>query len=279
LHLGSLVAATGSFLDARRCGGRWLLRIEDLDHARNQPGAADAIVATLQAFGLRHDGEVVRQSARLPLYRAALDELERHRLLFACACSRREIAAVAAPGDEPRCVGRCRELGLDPQGAALRVDLRGLPALALTDRSGREVRFDPGVQTDVVVRRRDGVVAYQLAVVVDDAAQGITDVVRGGDLLSSTGWQLALQHALGLPTPRYLHLPVITESDGSKLAKSRHSLALAADAAPSLILQALELLGQPPPPAAACHAPEALWDWAIAHWDPSRATRRVAVGA
>jgi glutamyl-Q tRNA(Asp) synthetase len=256
-----------------------LLRIEDLDRARLQPGAEEAIVKTLQAFGLRHDGPVVRQSARLAAYDAALGELARHGLLFACGCSRREIAAAAAIGEESRCVGRCRELDLEPGGAALRVDLGRLPQLAATDRSGREIRFDPQAQTDVVVRRRDGVVAYQLAVVVDDAAQGITDVVRGGDLLSSTAWQLALQHALGLATPRYLHLPVITEPDGSKLAKSRRSLPLAAQAAPALILRALELLEQPPPPASAHHAPEALWDWAIAHWDPSRASRRAEVAA
>lgn len=145
------------------------------------------------------------------------------------------------------------------------------------DRSGRTIDFDPAIQTDVVVRRRDGVVAYHLATVVDDAAQGVTDVVRGGDLLASTGWQLGLQQALGLPTPRYLHLPVVTEPDGSKLSKSRRALPLDARAAPALLRRALELLGQAAPPCTDDLA--TLWQAAVGRWDPDAACRESEVRA
>lgn len=284
LHLGSLVAATGSYLDARHGGGRWLLRIEDLDTARNLPGAESSILATLQSFGFRPDGEVQRQSERLPCYFAALETLAARGLIFHCGCSRRDIAVAAAvagagAGDEPRCVGHCRQRRADPAQAAVRVSLRELAPMCLRDRSGREIRFDPAVHTDVIVQRRDGVIAYQLAVVVDDAAQGISDVVRGGDLLPSTAWQLALQQALALPTPRYLHLPVVTEPDGSKLAKSRRSLPLDPASAPAQLCRALALLGQPAPPAPHRGTLDALWDWAIARWDPEAATARAEVRA
>ena len=215
-------------------------------------------------------------------YFAALEKLAATGLIFHCGCSRRDIAAAAAvagAGDEPRCVGHCRERRVDPAQAAVRASLRDLAPMCLRDRSGREIRFDPAVHTDVVVRRRDGVIAYPLAVVVDDAAQGISDVVRGGDLLPSTAWQLALQQALTLPTPRYLHLPVVTEPDGSKLAKSRRSLPLDPAAAPAQLCRALALLGQPAPPAPCRGTLEALWDWAIARWDPQAATARAEVRA
>ena len=149
----------------------------------------------------------------------------------------------------------------------------------LRDRSGRDVHFDPALHTDVVVRRRDGVIAYQLAVVVDDADQGVTDVVRGGDLLSSTPWQLGLQQALGLLPPRYLHLPVVVEPGGAKLAKSRRALPLEAAAAPSLLRRALELLGQPAPDASAADDVESIWPMAIARWDPTAASQVAEVAA
>lgn len=279
LHLGSLVAAAGSYLDARsRPHGRWLLRIEDLDFARNLPGAEQSIIAALRIFGFRHDGEVARQSARLPQYEAALARLEDAGLLFNCTCSRREISA-AGLGDEPRCIADCRRRGHAPGGAALRVRLEGLQPREVRDRSGRSIRFDPRTQADVVVRRRDGVIAYQLAVVVDDAAQGVTDVVRGGDLLGATGWQLALQQALSLPTPRYLHLPVVTEPGGGKLAKSRRSLPLDTGAAPALLYRALQLLGQAPPEGLERSGLAATWEWALAHWDPRAAARHHEVVA
>jgi glutamyl-Q tRNA(Asp) synthetase len=272
LHLGSLVAAVGSYLDARSAGGRWQLRIEDLDTARNVPEADTTILRTLQSFGFRIDGEVVRQSDRLALYDSAIAALARQGLVFHCRCSRREIAA-AGLGEEPRCVSGCRSRSWGPADAAIRVALDSLPAQHVLDRSGREIRFDPGSHTDVVIRRRDGVTAYVLAVVVDDAAQGITDVVRGGDLLPGTAWQLALQQALGLPVPRYLHLPVVVEPGGAKLAKSRRALPLDAASAPALLGRALQLLGQPAPETGAAHDVDSIWPTAIARWDPSAASR------
>jgi glutamyl-Q tRNA(Asp) synthetase len=278
LHLGSLVAAVGSYLDARSAGGHWLLRLEDLDTARNVDGADTAIVDTLCAFGFRIDGEVVRQSLRLPRYEAAIAALQRRGLLFHCRCSRRDIAA-AGLGDEPRCVGGCRSRSGDPAHCAIRVALDRLAECRLRDRSGRDIHFDPLVHTDVVIRRRDGVVAYHLAVVVDDAEQGVTDVVRGGDLLASTPWQIGLQQALSLPQPRYLHLPVVVEPGGAKLAKSRRALPLDAASAPALLHRALALLGQRIPDADPAGDVESLWRTAIARWDPVAASRVAEVTA
>ncbi len=278
LHLGSLVAAVGSYLDARSTGGRWLVRLEDLDTARLVDGADQAILGTLRAFGFRIDGDVVRQQHRLPLYESAIADLRRRRLVFHCRCSRREIAA-AGLGDEPRCVGRCRDRSWGPSDAAVRVALDRLAACHLRDRSGRDIHFDPGVHTDLVVRRRDGVIAYPLAVVVDDADQGVTDVVRGGDLLPSTPWQVALQQALRLPTPRYLHLPVVVEPGGAKLAKSRRALPLDAATAPALLCRALALLGQAPCDPDTAGQVDLIWPGAIARWDPAAASRATQVTA
>jgi glutamyl-Q tRNA(Asp) synthetase len=273
------VAAAGSYLDARHSGSRWLLRLEDLDTARLVAGADAAILQTLDAFGFRIDGEVLRQSARQAHYEAAIARLQQAGLTFLCRCSRREIAA-AGLGEEPRCVGDCRRQPSGSAGAgALRVALDGLQERRVRDRSGREIQFDPHHHTDVVVRRRDGVIAYQLAVVVDDAAQGVTDVVRGGDLLPSTAWQLALQQALSLDTPRYLHLPVVVEPGGAKLAKSRRAVPLDPAAAPALLRQALSLLGQPPPDVPGSGGLDALWAASIARWDPAAASQRTEVCA
>lgn len=277
LHLGSLVAATGSYLDARHQGGRWLVRLEDLDTPRIVAGADAAILQTLSDFGFRTDGPVVRQSKRLALYESALSRLTQRGLVFRCRCSRREIAA-AGLSDEPRCIGDCRRQSQHDGDGSLRVALESLPPREVRDRSGREIRFDPTVHTDVVVRRRDGVIAYQLAVVIDDAEQSVSDVVRGGDLLGSTTWQLGLQSALSLPTPRYLHLPLVVEPDGTKLAKSRRSVPLATGAAPFLLRRALQLLGQPSPTVAASDL-EATWQSAITAWDPAAASRSAEVPA
>lgn len=279
LHLGSLVAAVGSYLDARSHGGaRWLLRIEDLDTARVSPGAERAILEALTAFGLRHDATIEHQSERLAHYDAALARLASAGLLFHCGCTRREISA-AGLGDEPRCIADCRQRVLPAEGTAVRLRLESLPATEVLDRSGQRIRFDPAVHTDVVVRRRDGVIAYHLAVVVDDAAQGVTDVVRGGDLLSATGWQIAIQRALQATTPRYLHLPVVVEPGGQKLAKSRRSVPLDAASAPALLWRALQLLGQSPPPSIQARGLTTIWDWALAHWDPAAASLQPEVVA
>ncbi len=232
LHLGSLVAALGSWLFARAKGGRWLVRMEDLDTPRVVPGAADDILRTLERFGLTWDGEVVFQSRRLALYDRAFEDLLRRKEIYACACSRADIArAASAParGDESGAVypGTCRS-GLPPGKTARAFRFRVPPGLftfkdLLFGSLSEEVSLSVG---DFVVKRADGPYAYQLAVVVDDAAQGVTEVVRGADLLDSTARQIALQRALGLPTPSYAHLPLVVGPDGKKLGKRDGALAL-----------------------------------------------------
>jgi glutamyl-Q tRNA(Asp) synthetase len=231
LHAGSLVAALASWLDARAHGGTWLVRIEDLDAPRSVAGAAEAIVAQLDRLGLHADGDVVRQSDRTARYQAALGRLVELGRAYPCACSRRDLALAAlAPGAESAdgermYPGRCRNgLGGRPaRSMRLRVESSpgsGDAVVAWHDRRlGARQEDVARTVGDFVLQRADGVFAYQLAVVVDDAAQGVTDVVRGEDLAGSTARQIVLQRMLALPTPRYLHTPLVLGDDGSKLSK------------------------------------------------------------
>ncbi len=235
LHAGSLVAAMASWLDARAHGGRWLLRMEDLDEPRNVPGAAEAILATLARFGFVSDGPVTWQSRRHAAYADAFERLRAAGHVYGCACTRREIAqALAAAGVrndrhvEPVYPGTCRE-GLPPGRAprAWRARVDSTP-VRWTDRYDGVERIEslPQGCGDFVLLRADGIWAYQLAVVVDDGAAGVTDVVRGADLAGSTARQLRLQQWLGLPRPRYLHVPVVVGDDGEKLSKQNGARAL-----------------------------------------------------
>ncbi len=229
IHLGSLVAAVGSWLFARREGGQWLVRMEDLDTPRVVAGSADEILRALERYGLTWDGNVVYQSQRTALYDEALRLLRERHLVYDCGCSRADLlrAASAPLGREPVYPGTCRN-GLPPGRVARAIRFRA-PDIGLTfdDTVAGHVEENVAADTgDFVIRRADGVYAYQLAVVVDDAAQGVTQVVRGADLLSSTARQIALQRALGLPTPRYAHLPLVTNPDGSKLGKRDGALPL-----------------------------------------------------
>ncbi|HEX6085434.1 MAG TPA: tRNA glutamyl-Q(34) synthetase GluQRS [Thermoanaerobaculia bacterium] len=226
LHLGSLAAAVGSWLYARAAGGRWLVRIEDIDTPRVIPGSAEEILAALQRYGLEWDGEVVWQSRRTALYEAALNELRAKGLVYDCACSRAELqrAASAPLGREPVYPGTCRSgIAEGKVARAIRFRVPDEP-IAFDDLIRGRVEEDIG--GDFVVRRADGLFAYQLAVVVDDADQGVTQVVRGADLLASTPRQIALQRALGYPTPVYGHLPLVVNPDGSKLGKRDGALPL-----------------------------------------------------
>lgn len=231
LHKGSLVAALASYLDAKAHGGKWLVRIEDIDEARTVPGAAEAILECLAAFGMHWDGEVVWQSRRKALYEAAFARLGSH--AYACGCTRREIAdsriGVASDGAAVY-PGTCR-IGLAPGKTArayrLRVPEHASASISFEDRwMGRVTQNLAREVGDFVLKRADGFWAYQLAVVVDDADQGVTDVVRGADLLDSTPRQIYLQRLLGLSTPRYLHVPVVTNAAGEKLSKQTGALAL-----------------------------------------------------
>jgi len=265
LHLGSLYTAVASYLAARSRGGRWLLRIEDLDRMRERPGAADGIVRTLSALGFEWDGPVVRQSTRTALYREALDRLRAAAALFECSCSRRELA------DEDRYPGTCRRGPTRPGATCnrLRVDAG---RIEFTDEIQGRFRQDVAAQVgDFTLQRRDGIIAYALAVVVDDAEQGVTQVVRGADLLDNTPRQILLQRRLALPTPRYAHVPLLVEPDGSKLAKSRASRAVeralgTPHAAAELLCRTCRMLGMAPPPGLDREKISAIWSWAISAW-------------
>jgi glutamyl-Q tRNA(Asp) synthetase len=274
LHLGSLVAALGSFLDARSAGGRWLLRMEDLDTSRVLPGCSDTMLRTLEALGLHWDGEVEFQSRRTAHYAESLQSLKAAGLTFECSCSRRELAE-----SETGYPGTCREGPARCGPTATRFRVNNAAVAAWTDRVQGECRFELGTLGDPVIRRRDGAFAYQLAVVVDDALQGVSDVVRGADLLQSTAWQIQLQQALALPRPRYAHLPLIMEAEHGKLAKSRGSLAIDPGLASNQLTEALVLLNHRPPAELQHDAPAALLAWAIAHWklDRFQSVRKVVV--
>jgi len=270
LHFGSLVAAVGSYLDAHAQGGAWLVRMEDVDAPRNVAGAAAGILATLEAFGFEWDGPVLRQSTRLEAYRAALERLQAAGLAYGCACSRKEIADsashVAIDGGLAY-PGTCRAglpRGRSPRAWRLRV---GDDETAFVDRlQGRIAQHLASDVGDFVLLRADGQFAYQLAVVVDDAWQGISDVVRGADLIASTPRQIWLQHCLGVALPRYAHLPVAVNDAGEKLSKQTLAPALEAGQAARELVRALAFLGQDPPLDLGRTTPAEVWRWARAHW-------------
>jgi len=269
LHFGSLVAALASYCDARAAGGEWLVRIEDVDEPRSRAHAATEILATLEVYGFEWDGEVVYQSAREAIYQSALDRLVANGEAYACICTRRELeAAPYGAGGERVYPGTCRSgIASDSQPRAWRLRVTD-EAIAFRDRlqGAREQRLEREIG-DFIIKRADGMFAYQLAVVVDDAAQGITHVVRGADLLASTSRQIWLQRRLNLPTPSYLHHPVAILKNGEKLSKQTGAAPLAAQPLP-LLLAAWEFLGQPEPPA----LPDSLadfWRWAQRMWAPT----------
>lgn len=273
LHFGSMLAAVGSWLDARSCGGRWLLRIEDLDPPREPPGAAEAIVRALEAFELHWDGPLLFQSQRVAAYEAALEHLREAGWAYPCACSRKEIEAENLRRGRPEArsyPGTCRERPL-PSGHATRIVRVRVDAgwLSLEDRLqgafGQHLEAEVG---DFVIRRREGYIAYQLAVVVDDADHGITDVVRGIDLLDSTPRQLWLQALLKLPAPRYMHLPVVVRADGEKLSKQTGAAPINPADAADTAWRILHELRQAPPPELRGAAPHELWAWALPRWNP-----------
>lgn len=272
LHFGSLVAALASYLEARQQQGEWLLRMEDLDTPRNMPGAADAILRSLEAFGFEWDGAVVYQSERHDLYAAALARLQEDGLVYPCGCTRKEIADSAIHGIEGAIYpGTCRS-GLPPGKTARAWRIRA---------ENRTIGFDDAIQGhvaqnlarnigDFVLKRADGFYAYQLAVVVDDADQAITHVVRGADLLDSTPRQIYLQQVLGLPAMHYAHIPVVLNAQGEKLSKQTQAAAVDDRQPATQLWQALDFLQQSPP-AAIRNAPLAdIWQWADQNWQLSR---------
>lgn len=272
LHRGSLVAALASYLDARAHGGQWLVRIEDVDEARTVPGAAEDILHCLHAFGMQWDGEVVWQSRRKHLYQDALERLGSK--VYPCGCTRREIAdsriGVASDGAAVY-PGTCRNglaPGKTPRAYRLRVPDAPNDCISFEDRwMGKVTQHLATEVGDFVLKRADGFWAYQLAVVVDDADHGVTDVVRGADLLDSTPRQIYLQRLLGAPTPRYLHVPVVTNEVGEKLSKQTGALALDQARPLEELLFAARFLQLPVDCAASV---DDFWKQAIAAWAAAR---------
>ncbi|MFP4132513.1 MAG: tRNA glutamyl-Q(34) synthetase GluQRS, partial [Thiohalospira sp.] len=279
LHFGSLVAAVGSYLRARAAGGAWLLRMDDIDTPRNVPGAADGILRDLEGLGLEWDGPVVYQSDCLEAYTAALERLLEQGAAYPCACSRAEVRAASeaaglAPGVYP---GTCRGGTGGRPGRSVRLRTDGA-RIAFTDGLlGRQKQDLEAAVGDFVIRRADGLFAYQLAVVVDDAAAGITEVVRGSDLLDSTPRQIHLYRRLGLPEPAWFHLPIAVTPAGEKLSKQTGAEAIGGEAAPEALWQALAFLGQAPPAALRGAPGPELLAWAEAHWDPGSIPARAAL--
>ena len=268
LHFGSLVAAVGSYLDAKFNNGEWLVRIEDLDWRREVPGAASQILYTLEQLGLEWDGEIIYQSQRAKIYQDALDALKNKDLIYPCICSRKEVADSSIIGlSGPIYPGTCLKNPVPANRVhALRIRtgndliefndmLRGSYSQRLSSDSG-----------DFVLRRADGMYAYQLAVVVDDAEQKITHVVRGADLLDSTPRQIFLQRLLGYSTPRYLHLPIVTNRTGEKLSKQTDAAPIDLLNALAQLVDALHFLGQKPPMEIMEGDLSAFWQWAQKNW-------------
>ncbi len=268
LHFGSLIAAVASYLDAKAHDGRWLLRIEDLDTPRTLAGASDAILNSLEAFGFEWDEDVVYQSQRTELYEKYLDTLKSGDLVYPCSCSRKEIADSAIQGvDGVIYPGTCRH-GPAKEKPAKAWRVRTYPETIAFEDSvqghiEQNIAHDIG---DFVLKRADGLFAYQLAVIVDDAEQRITHVVRGADLLDSTPRQIYLQQLLELPTPQYLHVPVATNAAGEKLSKQTLAEAIDPYHASTQLWSALDFLGQNPPKDLLSNSLGDLWSWAISHW-------------
>ncbi|CNC39705.1 glutamyl-Q tRNA(Asp) synthetase [Yersinia frederiksenii] len=242
LHFGSLIAALGSYLQARAQGGSWLVRIEDIDPPREIPGAAARILTALEHYGLHWDGPVIYQSQRHEAYRATLEWLKQQGLSYYCTCTRSRIQQIGGLYD-----GFCRERHLPADGAAIRLR-QTQPVYSFYDKLLGELHAVPALaEEDFIIRRRDGLFAYNLAVVVDDAFQGVTEIVRGADLIEPTVRQIALYKQLQQPIPSYLHLPLALNPDGNKLSKQNHAPPLPNGDPRPILVEALKFLRQPLP--------------------------------
>lgn len=272
LHMGSLVAAVGSYLDAKSNHGKWLVRIDDLDPPRIVPGASKEILSTLDSLGMEWDGEVVYQSQRNDIYQEALASLNQLGLIYPCACTRKEIADAAVMGMKgPIYPGTCRNnRAAREKLSAWRVKTEGDPIVCRDIISGsicQQLNREVG---DFVLQRADGVYAYQLAVVVDDAEQNITHVVRGVDLQDSTPRQIYLQQLLGYPMLIYMHLPLVTNHAGEKLSKQTQAAPVDLSNALAQLVTAIRFLGQEPPESLNNSDIPSFWQWAIQNWRPAK---------
>jgi len=275
LHFGSLVTALGSYLQARSQQGKWLVRMDNIDPPREQPGAADMILHALESYHLYWDGTVLFQSTRAEAYEYALAQLAENHHSFACGCSRKSIAA---SGNGQIYPGTCRD-GLPPENSPRTVRVR-VPNRIETFTDILQGQVTMNLQTDIgdfVVRRADGLYAYHLAVVVDDAEQGINHIVRGTDLLTSTPPQRYLQQCLGIPQPLYCHLPVVINQQGQKLSKQNHASAIDTKNPGPTLEKALRFLGHPPPAELMGASPALLLAWATKHWNVQNVSHTAAI--
>ena len=263
LHFGSLLAALASFLDAKSNQGLWLLRMEDLDPPREPAGAADQILRQLDELELNWDGEILYQSSRLEAYQQALAQLANQSLIFHCTCTRPQIREMGAVYN-----GHCRNRTVaSDEPTAIRIHTTPDP-ISFSDCVFGEISQNIEREVgDFVLKRKDGLFAYQLAVVVDDAYQGITHVVRGSDLLESSPRQIYLQQTLNLPTPKYCHIPIIVDIHGQKLSKQQFAEPIDSKKGSALIYDALKLLGQNPEIGLQHESVPVILNWAIEHWD------------
>lgn len=266
LHFGSLVAAVASYLQARAHHGRWLVRIEDIDPPREQPGASDLILEALDVYGFEWDGDVIFQSDSHAAHEAALQRLLEKDLAYPCGCSRRDLAEAPRGPLGVIYPGTCRT-GCDAAETAIRLRTNDEPIRFVDGLQGALTQRLQSESGDFVIRRRDGLIAYQLAVVVDDELQGITEVVRGIDIIDSTPRQIWLQRLLGFRTPAYLHIPVITHPDGDKLSKLTGAPAIPVEDVGPVLFAALVALQQDPPASLAGGALADIWQWAGENWN------------
>jgi glutamyl-Q tRNA(Asp) synthetase len=275
LHFGSLVAAVASYCDAKSRGGQWLLRIEDVDQTRLVAGASEAIIHTLQHYGFVWDGEIAYQSQRSEYYQTALQQLRQRGLAYPCTCSRKEITdSSTLLGIEGAIYpGTCLQHPTKPGAAAawrIQTDAQTISFQDLIQ--GHQQHHMASDIGDFVVKRADGLFSYQLAVVIDDALQGVTHIVRGADLLNSTTRQIYLQQLLGYPTPVYAHIPLVCNADGQKLSKQTLATALPENNVVDTLVAALTFLQQPLPENAHSLSLANLWQWAITHWQLPKIT-------
>ena len=278
LHFGSLVSAVGSYCQAKSQGGEWLVRMEDLDPPREALGAADDILRTLEAYHLNWDGTVLFQSQRLDAYEEALDQLSTNGYSFPCSCTRKSIAETNQDTSLDIYPGTCRN-GLAPGATArsTRVKVKSAMVTFHDSLQGvQEIQLDSDVG-DFVVKRADGLFAYHLAVVVDDAFQGISEIVRGTDLLDSTAHHIYLQELLSYHTPQYVHHPISVNAQGEKLSKQTHAPAIDTTHLGAMLEKALTFLGHRPDTNVINANPETLLEWAVSNWNLQRVPKQRAI--
>lgn len=275
LHFGSLVAAVGSYLQAKSQQGKWLVRIEDIDPPREVAGASQDILMTLQAYGLQWDDEVIYQSEQSAHYEQVLASLKQQQLSYACACTRKIIKQQGG-----LYLGNCRDKALMPEDNALRINVAKLasPITHFHDQLQGDIALDKQqADEDFIIKRKDGLYAYNLAVVIDDINQGINEVVRGADLLPTTGKQISLYQLLGQPVPKYVHLPLVVSEPGVKLSKQNHALAIDKHDPRPTLLQALAFLGHPAPVEIAQNSCQEILHWSTKNWQLSNVPQQIEI--